>query len=1423
MTVTATSLLGQRAATAARARARGWRGSTAAEVTACCLALAAIPFFTAFGDVIADTKFELAVNPTGFLSGALTLWNPQQFGVLLNQTVGYLFPMGPFFAALHGLGVAGWVTQRLWLSALLVTAFGGTVMLTARLGIGSRRTRLAAGVAFAVSPMALGMLGQTSGEFLPMALMPWIIIPLTDPGPWGRGADGDRWPTAGRRARAAARSAVAVALCSGMNAASTIAVLLPAFIYLMTRPGAATRARMLAWWVPAVILVSLSWSVPLVLLSRYGTSIVPFTESAQVTSSTTSLLNILRGAESWIGFQTASGQPERPLAFLLSVRLVPAALSALLAALGLAGLARRDIGERRFLLCSLLAGTVILALGYVSSLGNPLEGPLIGLINGPGAPFRNLWKFDPMLRLPLAAGLAHVLAAPRVTRRRFSRQRVALAAVAAAGLASLLLPAVVTGLASPGSFSQVPGYWRSAAGWLNQHAGNQAVLAEPGSAFGEYTWGSPQDDVLQALTPNVDWVERNLEVVGSVGSERLLNTVDQQLAAGDGSAGLSSTLARMGVRYVLVRNDLSTDALAGTQLARVHDAIAASPGLTLAAQFGPQTGGGSPDSAIAGFSARYPAVQIYRVAGAQAAAVVQPAAGTLRVYGAPESLITLANQGLLGDSPVLVNGDGQGQPSAASVVTDSLRRRTDNFGELRTNYSPTLTAGQPATTFLSSDDYTEPDWAPYLATAAYRGIEDVTASTSSSDIQAGASRWATGTLPYAAFDGNPDTRWESGAFDTPVGQWIQASFDSPVAFGATAALGTVKVAFADDPSIGQPVTQVTVSTAAGSVSDPVRVTGSAQPLAVPAGPSDWLRITVTQLEDQSIVPLFGTQVAISSISVPGVSATRTIVTPAVPGPDPAAVVLAKAQPYQSGCMLTPARWVCSPQLSNQTEEQYGFSQSFTEATAEPATLSGSVLLTDPALAVSYADAATREPSVTASSTYTPDLQDQAWNAFDGSTRTGWTAGPADTHPELTINWGYQRTLSKITVKRPAGAAGAAEVIIAGSGGQRRGAVIGADGTVRFAPLKTTRLTLTFVTDQAPVQVSDVSIPGVQPFRVPAAPLRLSCGRGPQLTVDGQRVPTQVTGSYAALLNGQPLHFSACRPVRLAAGANQVTEPATDPFDVQAAVVALPGRQAAGGALAPQAGAPAAADVTAWGASQRTVQVSAAARSYLEVNQNYNAGWQAVLDGRTLTPVRLDGWKQAWVLPAGSSGAVHLSYRPAALYQAGLIAGLAGLLLCFAAAFARPRRRPPGSWPGARPDADGGPPRWPGRPRWYHRLGVAAALPALTVAGLLLGGYPGAVLLPVATALFLVRIRGRGISPGPRLLAGLFAAVAVTGAVGEQMIVSGSSGRLVTTLSNVIPQAGCLVVIAGLAAGLWQTRAADRAEPEFGGPESRGPQ
>ena len=293
-----------------------------------CLLLVVLPFVTAPGRIIADTKLDLAVNPGAFLAHALTLWDPQQFGLLQQQAAGYLFPMGPFFWLGRLAALEPWVIQRLWIGAVAVVAFLGTVRLAGRLGIGTPWTRVAAGFAYAASPAGLPVIGALSNEFLPAAMLPWILLPLVDA---GRG---------GRRGIAAVRSAAAVGLCGAVNATATIAVLIPAVLYVLTLGRPAPRWRILAWWCPAVVAATLWWSVPLVLLSHYGVSWLPYTESAAITTSVTGLSQILRGAENWVSYLVVYGRPWWQLGYRLVTGPVPILLSGLVAGLGLAGLAR---------------------------------------------------------------------------------------------------------------------------------------------------------------------------------------------------------------------------------------------------------------------------------------------------------------------------------------------------------------------------------------------------------------------------------------------------------------------------------------------------------------------------------------------------------------------------------------------------------------------------------------------------------------------------------------------------------------------------------------------------------------------------------------------------------------------------------------------------------------------------------------------------------------------------------------------------------------------------------------------------------------------------------------------------------------------------------------------------------------------------
>src|SRR6185437_4193872 len=117
---------------------------------------------------------------------------------------------------------------------------------------------------------------------------------------------------------------------------------------------------------------------------------------------------------------------------------------------------------------------------------------------------------------------------------------------------------------------------------------------------------------------------------------------------------------------------------------------------------------------------------------------------------------------------------------------------------------------------------------------------------------------------------------------------------------------------------------------------------------------------------------------------------------------------------------------------------------------------------------------------------------------------------------------------------------------------------------------------------------------------------------------------------------------------------------------------------AGATQAQAPAAPAAAaralTVLSWPPDRRRVRIGPGQAAYVEVHQNANPGWRATLDGRRLAPARLDGWQQAYLVPAGAGGVITMTFAPATLYHAGLAGSALAVLILLAVAVPWRRRR-----------------------------------------------------------------------------------------------------------------------------------------------------
>jgi len=1262
----------------------------------------ALTFAQSPGQIAPDTKLDLTANPLRFLARAANLWNSDlPFGQAQNQAYGYLFPHGAFFLLGDVIGLPGWVTQRLWWALLLVVGFWGVVRVAEALGIGTTSSRVIAAIAFALSPRALTTIGAISSETLPLMLAPWVLLPVI------LALRGQ-----GSLRVLAARSAVAVALMGAVNAVATLTGCLAALIWWAAHRPNKAWWRFTAWWALCSTLAVLWWVVALVMLGRISPPFLDFIESSGVTTQWLSLTEVLRGTYSWTPFVA----PGATAGSVLVTSSVAVLATTLVAAGGIAGLAMRSMPARGRLVSMLLVGLALLAVGYSGGLGSPVAQQVQAFLDAAGTPLRNVHKLEPSIRLPVVLGLAHLLGRVplpgSVSRREWIHayahperdKRVAVGIVVMVALAAGTSLAWTGRLTPPGAFTAIPDYWHQAADWLdvhNQPAGR--VLVAPGSPFATQDWGNSHDEPLQVLGTS-PWGVRDSIPLTPPKTIRALDSVQKLFAAGRPSAGLADTLVQQGISYVVVRNDLDPDTSRSARPILVHRAIEGSPGLSKVAQFGGPTGPGTLTGFVtdSGLRPPYPAIEIFHVDGAKP---LRPSLvdvdAMARVDGGPEALLRLnERRRLLGQpplGPMLLTDDAQhaGLPVPVVTVTDTPVARETDYGRVDDHSSAIRTRDDARHTFNRVLDYPAGDAA--LVYGAWPGGR-VSVSSSAADSTA-LPNVATAAGPAAAIDSDPSTSWVSNSLQSAVGQWLRVDFDHPV----TNATVTITPSAT---SVGAQVNRIEVSTATGTST--VRLDRPGEPLtaALPLGETPWMKITAVSTEDGSPGVQFGiTDFAITQYDSSGfahpLSLRHTVV---VPGPPAGSAVaqwdLGSELLGRLGCANGPDSVLCAAAMSLSPEESTNLSRTLT--VPAPTAVTPTVWLRarqGPNLADLIRQPGTTRASGEADSI---DVLGSAYAATDGDPRTAWTAPQSIVQyrngGNLELKLPARTEVSALRLTPSATVLPAHPTLVAvdlGDGPQVR--TLDADGgtqTISLSPRVTDTVTLSIldwhdVIDRTALGFDQVKPPGLAEVAVldaRGAPIgaadaahnlnrriELSCDDGPIIGVAGQFVRTSVSTTVKALLDGEPVPAKPCQahPIQLPAGEQEIVISPGQAFVVD-------GVQLAGPLAAQLRGATTTSPaVGRWSADRREVDVPTSTVSrVLVVPESINPGWTAhTADGRTLTPVTVNGWQQGWVVPAGSSGTVTLEFASNTPYRIGLFGGLALLPLLFLLAWLPVRRRP----------------------------------------------------------------------------------------------------------------------------------------------------
>jgi len=1292
------------------------------------VALALISYLPSFltrpGEVAADTKQYLYLDPGRLIQSAISMWNPDVgAGTVTHQNIGYLFPMGPYYWLVAELHIPIWIGQRFWMGSLFFAAGMGVWYLGRLLGL-SRSGRLAAALAYMLTPYVIDYITRISAIVMPWAALGWMValtILAVRKGGW-------RYP---------AVFAVVIALVGGVNATSILLVGVAPLLWVVFAVWVTHEVAVRAAWAAVVRIgalglgVSLWWMAGLWAEGAYGVNVLKYTETLPTVSSTSLSSEVLRGLGYWYFYGQDKVGPWTTASFgyLQWTWLIVVSFAVPILCLTMGMVVRWR--SRAFAITLIVVG-VVLAVGTYPFKDPTPFGALVkaaGSDSTVGLALRSTNRIIPIVLLGLALLLGAGITAVTIRTRRVG---LGLLAVSTALIAANLTPLWNGGLVADNLQrpAAIPPYIHDAATYLNSQSHDTRVLQIPGQDFAYYRWGITSDPVWPGLMTR-PYLIRAAVPQGEAGTINLLQALDESMQDG---VFVPSTLAP--VARLLSAGDLLYQS--DVQFERFGTTRPQPLWLTLNQ---PSTGLGAPVTfgtpqlyptikypltdetqlAIPNQASVPPPVAVFPVPGARPIARTESPVHALVVAGDGQGVVEAAAAGLLASNPTIVYSatfahdpaglDRQLSHGSVLVLTDSNRKQHSTWGTVVDNYGYVEQANEtplvpnPAEAslplFAGAGSNTQ-------TVAVVNGVASVRATAYANPITNTAEN-----QPLNAVDGNPETSWVEGAFSPATGESIEVKLVHPTT--------------ADHITLLQPqsgprnrtVTQATLTFDGGSpVTTTLGALSEVQPGQVVAFPKRTFRTLTITIDDTSagVRKDYDSQSAVgfADIAIPGVApATEALRLPT----DLLDTTGAASLTHQLDIVVNRIRAQVTPPRA---DPELSMARQFSLPTTRTFSVGGrariSALAPDTVIdGLVGRTVGTGPPSTTGAATVlsssssgrlSGDLRATASAAVDGDPATAWEPGLGSqaggwveyqlSHPVTfdhldlqVVADGKHSIPTSLTVSTPAGSRTVALPQIGDGQGRPQGTVVPVPVAFPAISGSDVRITVDTVAEHNfldylsnsqntdPVALAEVGIPGVAAVTTPAV-LPVHCYPN-LLAVDGHPVDIEISGTAADALANGGLTIRACgnatQGLTLGAGSHTVTTPSYHTTGLNVDSLTL-GSSAGGAALSQTASgqlpAPPSSTsppVSVLGQSRTSMTVSVKGDGspfWMVLGQSQSNGWKATTStGVSLgSSTLIDGYANGWYIPramAGGTLVLTITWAPQRVVDVALVISGATLL------------------------------------------------------------------------------------------------------------------------------------------------------------------